>query len=92
MKTKVIVVILEMVPLNLPLLRGDHQTRLLTTGHQDYTVFVIAATMLLLTEDLIDALFVENIVQKLIRVEKLLTGFRMKNPPHSRLLTLRHFI
>lgn len=84
MKTKVIVVILEMIPLNLPLLRGDHQTRLLTTGHQDCTVFVIAATMLLLTEELIDALFVENIGQKLVRVGKLLTGFR--------LLTLRHFI
>ena len=91
MKTKVIVVILEMVPLNLPLLRGDHQTRLLTTGHQDYTVFVIAATMLLLTEELIDALFV-YIMQKLVRVGKLLAGFRMKNPSHSRLLTLRHFI
>ena len=84
MKTKVIVVILEMIPLNLPLLRGDHQTRLLTTGHQDCTVFVIAATMLLLTEELIDALFVENIGQKLVRVGKLQTGFR--------LLTLRHFI
>ena len=84
MKTKVIVVILEMIPLNLPLLRGDHQSRLLTTGHQDCTVFVIAATMLLLAEELIDALFVENIGQKLVRVGKLLTGFR--------LLTLRHFI
>ena len=84
MKTKVIVVILEMIPLNLPLLRGGRLTRLLTTGHQDCTVFVIAATMLLLTEELIDALFVENIGQKLVRVGKLLTGFR--------LLTLRHFI
>lgn len=91
MKTKVIVVIPVMVPLNLPLLRGNHRAGLLTMRHQDCIVFAIAATMLLLTEELIDALFV-YIMQKLVRVGKLLAGFRMKNPSHSRLLTLRHFI
>ena len=60
-------------------------------GHQDCIVFATAATMLLLMEELIDALFVEN-MQKLVRVGKLLTGFRMKNPSIPQLITLRHFI
>ena len=61
-------------------------------GHQDCIVFATAATMLLLTEELIDALFVENMMQKLVRVGKLLTGFRMKNLSIPQLITLRHFI